>query len=91
MKGFTKVKPHKWSCDVRLVRHFEGRKEEKGEEIKGKAIRPFGAVEEWRVVPECEDRCSVEELQEWEQVKEEKNIVIKRKLWEIHSKEESGK
>ena len=45
MKGCTKVKPNKWSCDVKLVRHVEGRKEEKGEEIKGKAIPPFGAEE----------------------------------------------
>ena len=27
------------------MRHVEGRKEEKGEEIKGKAIPPFGAEE----------------------------------------------
>ena len=33
MKGCTKVKPHEWRCDVKLVRHVEGRKEEKGEEI----------------------------------------------------------
>ena len=26
-----KVKPHKWRCDVKLVRHVEGRKEEHDE------------------------------------------------------------
>ena len=34
MKGCTKVKPHKWICDVKLVRHV-GRKKEK-KEAKGK-------------------------------------------------------
>ena len=33
MKGCAKVKPHKYRCDVKLVRHVEGRKEEKGKEI----------------------------------------------------------
>ena len=33
MRGCTKVKPHKWKCDVKLVRHVEGRKEEEDEEI----------------------------------------------------------
>ena len=28
------------------MKSLEGRKEEKGEEIKGKAIRPFGGEEE---------------------------------------------
>ena len=32
-KWCTKVKPHKWRCDVKLVRHIEGRKEEKYEKI----------------------------------------------------------
>ena len=35
-KGCTKVKSHEWRCDVKnvkLVRHVEGRKEEKDEEI----------------------------------------------------------
>ena len=31
MKWCTKVKPHKWRCDVKLVRHVEGRKEEHDE------------------------------------------------------------
>ena len=33
MKGCTKVKPQEWRYDVKLVRHVEGRKEEKGKEI----------------------------------------------------------
>ena len=37
MKGCTKVKSHKWICDVKLVRHV-GRKKEKKE---GKRQRPF--------------------------------------------------
>ena len=32
MKGCTKFKPHKRRCEVKLVRHVEGRKEEKEEE-----------------------------------------------------------
>ena len=28
MKGCTKSKPHKWRCDVKLMRHVEGSKEE---------------------------------------------------------------
>ena len=31
MKWCTKVKPYKWRCEVKLVRHGEGRKEEKDE------------------------------------------------------------
>ena len=31
MKWCTKVKPHKWRCGVKLVRHVEGRKEEHDE------------------------------------------------------------
>ena len=31
MKWCRKVKPHKWRCDVKLVRHVEGRKEEHDE------------------------------------------------------------
>ena len=38
MKGCIKVKPHKWICDVKLVRHV-GRKKEK------KQARPFGQWE----------------------------------------------
>ena len=33
INGCTKVKSHEWRCDVKLVRHVEGRKEEKDEEI----------------------------------------------------------
>ena len=127
MKGCTKVKPHKWICDVKLVRHVGRKKEKKeakgkghsakgelkkrnwlkqsqdklaciycdliwrvwkgegkDEEIKGEA---FGHLKEgvkmWsrkekREVPasETEDWCSLEELREWEQAKEEKNREI---------------
>ena len=31
MKWCTKIRPHKWRCDVEHVRHIEGRKEEKDE------------------------------------------------------------
>ena len=43
------------------LKSVEGRKEEKGEEIKGKVIRPFG-VEEWREVPvsQTEDNAVLE-------------------------------
>ena len=41
------------------MKSVEGRKEEKGEEIKGKAIRPFGVEEEKRGVPVSETEDSV--------------------------------
>ena len=31
MKWCTKIRQHKWRCDVKLVRHVEGRKEENNE------------------------------------------------------------
>ena len=58
---------------------MKGRKEGKDEEIKGKAIRPFEEVKRRSEVPKCEDWCSLEELCEWEQAKEEKNREGKRK------------
>ena len=33
IKGCTKVKSDEWKCDVKLVRHVEGRKEENDEKI----------------------------------------------------------
>ena len=42
MKGCTKVKPHKWICDVKLVRHV-GRKKEK-KETKGKGHSAKGEL-----------------------------------------------
>ena len=64
------------------VKSVKGRKEGKYK-IKGKAIRPVskrGSPRKWDW-----GQCNLEELCEWEQSKEEKNIESKRKLWEICS------
>ena len=62
------------------MKNVEGRKEEKGEEIKGKAIRPFGAEEEWREVPasEIEDSAVLENCTSESKQKREKSIENKR-------------
>ena len=55
----------------------EGRNEEKGEEIKGKVIRPFGGEEEKSERSPSEwnrGQCSLGELCEWEQAKEKRKI-----------------
>ena len=47
MKGRTKVKPHKWIYDVKLVRHV-GRKEEKKEaKGKGHSAKEELCMSEW--------------------------------------------
>ena len=44
------------------MKNVEGRKEEKGEEIKGKAIRPFGAEEKSE---EKSQRVRLRTVQSW--------------------------
>ena len=48
MKGCTKFKPHKRRCEVKLVRHVEGRKEEKEEERRRHWRRKNGEEERRR-------------------------------------------
>ena len=77
-----------------FVKSVEGRKKEKGEEIKGKAIRPFGVEKDkseeefqWVRLRTVQSRRTA-----WVRAskREEENIESKRKLWVIHSEEESS-
>ena len=60
----TKVKMSWLTFIVTWCEECEGRKEEKGEEIKGKAIPPFGSEKKWSP-RESADKCSLKELREW--------------------------
>ena len=54
MKGCTKVKPHKWICDVKLVRHI-GRKKEK-KEAKGKGHSAKGELKKRNWLKQSQDK-----------------------------------
>ena len=74
-------------CDVKSV---EGRKEEKVREIKWKGHSAICGREKRSRKSQHWWQCSLEELCEWEQVKEERNRESMRKLWEIHGEKESS-
>ena len=69
------------------MKSVEGRKEEKGEEIKEKAIRPFGA-EEWRevLVSQTEDsavleNCVSESKQKRREKYREQEKIVRDTQW----------
>ena len=72
-KGEKKEKMVCIYCDFD-VKSVKGRKEGKDEEIKGDAIRPFGHRKKEVKSQSVRTRCSLEELHEWEQVKNKKKI-----------------
>ena len=67
MKGCTKVKPHKWLWNVKLVRHFGRKKEKKG--VKGKVIR---LRESWNWLKLSQDKWLAFNVTWWEECERKK-------------------
>ena len=77
MKGCTKVKPHKWICDAKLVRHVGKKKEKKEAKGKGHLAKGYQKKRNWLKQSQDKLTCIYCDLI-WRVWKGEKNEKMKK-------------